>query len=442
MKKKRRDTPAAIVKKTPDRLPDRSERRKARLAKRKAEETKDSEAVFLERMKSYPSGHSPKTLRTRGYYRFAKDYPTTVDAEGFRENLPPARKLPSGRKFIVFLLCAAVFCITCTGIFVGTALSEKPGDTDFTAVPKEQKYDGIHAMRITYEEMLTDSPEEIAALLETEGCNTALFEFKDADGYVLFPVGESRGSSSVKTVENAWETVSALEAADIRTAAYISCFRDSAALADGISMAVRDFDNRESALIDNKDSMWLDPYMPEVTSYLKALIQKAVSGGFSYIVLDNVCFPCDLGLKTAYYSSKDIADHGETSVLLDFIAEALGMTGANQLIVMCDAYGFAVGDGIHNDRYGDALITCGAELFAADARLSYQISNVPDPLGIYTKIESMPTVFMLDVCSNALETVKSNEQTSNARVLACVEYDNGAANDLLAHTGLKDFIIW
>ena len=423
----------------------RMTRREARIAARLSEEQRETREVFRERMKNAPPRVRVRPVRTKGYYRFAKEYPSDVGADGFRENRPPAQRLSKGGRALAALLCLAVFCLGFIATRSAMLISLLPGDTDYLATPADAlAAHGIAAMRFTAEELRDYGAGDFRRTLEEAGCNAALFEFKDADGYLAFPTVLARGSAGEGAVETAWETVAALEESGVRTAAYISCFRDSAAPAEEDDWAVRDFDDPDEPLYDSGGGMWLDPYLPETVAYLSGLIREAVDGGFSYVVLDNVCFPCDLGLRTAYFSGADVADRGENSILLDFLAQALDITGTKQLILLCDVNGLAADAMERDNRYGGSLLTCGAEVFAVDARLSLQPEDEPDPLGIFAYRNDVPTAFILSACAAAYTAAKESEYVGDARVLACVERGNDpvALQELLDHTGLNDYIIW
>ena len=424
----------------------RQTRREAQAAARLTAEEKERRELFRERMKNAPALVRLKTVRTKGYYRFAKEYPSDVGADGYRENRPPARGLSATGRILLALLCVAVFCLAFIGVKAAMLISAAPGDTDYLATASDAvpAAPGLRAMRFTAEDLRGHSAAELKRMLEGFGCNTALFEFKDADGNVVFPTSLALGSAGENAAEGAWETVKELENAGVRTAAYLCCFRDSAATAYDESLAVMDFDDPDEPLTDAAGSRWLDPYLPETAAYLTGLISEAIDGGFSYVVLDDVSFPYDLGLKTAFFSAAGVAERGENSILLDFIAQALGVSGTGQLIVMCDVNGLAAGGMGRDNRYGGSLLTCGAENFAVDARLSLQPKDEPDPLGLNPYRNDVPVAFILSACAKARDAVKETENVGDARLLACVENDGrtAALKELLAHTGLNDYIIW
>ena len=424
----------------------RRTRREAQEAARLSAEEKERRALFHERMKNAPPRVRLKTVRTKGYYRFAKEYPSDVGADGYRENRPPARRLSAAGRCLLALLCVAVFCLAFIAVRAAMLVSAAPGETDYLATGSDAVpvVPGLRALRFSAEDLRGGDTQAMKRTLEQYGCNAAVFELKDPDGNVVFPTELALGAAGENVAETAWDTVAALEQADVRTVAYISCFRDSAATAYDTGLAVMDFDDPDEPLRDPADSLWLDPYRPETAAYLTGLISEAIDGGFSYVVLDNVCFPYDLGLKTAYFSAADVADRGENSILLDFLAQALGVSGTGQLIVMCDVNGLASGEMGRDNRYGGSLLHCGAENFAVDARLSLQPADEPDPLGLFAYKDDVPVAFILSACAEAYNAVKQAENMGAARVLACVENDGrpDAMKELLAHTGLNDYIIW
>ncbi len=484
----------------------RMTRREARIAARLSEEQRERRNVFNERMRNAPRRMRVQTVRTKGYYRFAKEYPADRGADGFRENRPPVRRMSKLAKWLTVLACVAAFCVAFIGTRSAMLISAMPGDTDYMATPTDaMALHGIKALRFTAEELADSSAEQLKRKLDAAGCNVALFEYKNEAGQLAFSstVGETvrddddgfdwfdgydgygyydedgyyqefydeyeeygyydedgdyhlydaydgydeeddGENDGGEEVTGGWKTVGELEEMGIRTAAYISCFRDSAAASENESWAIRDFDEPDEPLYDSDGYLWLDPYQPEVTAYLTGLMQEALNGGFSYVVLDHVSFPYDLGLRTAYFSGADVADQADNSILLDFLAQALNVTGTKQMILMCDVNGLTADAMARDNRYGGSLLTCGAEVFAVDARLSMQPENEPDPLGLFSYKEDVPNAFILSVCSKAYEAAKDSEYVDDARVMVCVENDgnDAALKELLDHTGLEDFIIW
>ena len=423
----------------------RMTRREARIAARLSEEQRETREVFRERMKNAPPRMRLKTVRTKGYYRFAKDYPGGVGVDGYRANKPPVRKLSVRGKLLAAALCVAVFCLGFIVTRSAMMVSFLPGDTDYLAtVSDASAAPGVAALRFTAEDLGEYGPDDLKRMLDRYGCNTALFEFKDPAGYLSFPTELAGGVADDRVVEDAWDTVTALEGMGVRTAAYISCFRDSAAAEEHYDWAVRDFDAPDEPLYDADGAMWLDPYRPETAAYLTGLMQAALDGGFSYVVLDNVSFPYDLGLTTAYYEGADVADKGDNSILLDFLAQALNVTGTRQLILLCDVNGIAAEATNRDNRYGGSLLTCGAEMFAVDTRISLLPETEPDPLGIFAYRDDVPAAFILTACSEAVAAAKASEYVDDARVMVCVENDGDeeGVKELLSHTGLNDFIIW
>lgn len=54
---------------------------------------KNSRADFERKRKTASDEKAPLTSRTRGYYRFSRDYPAVVDENRFRENLKYGEKV-------------------------------------------------------------------------------------------------------------------------------------------------------------------------------------------------------------------------------------------------------------------------------------------------------------------------------------------------------------
>lgn len=418
-------------------------RHKEELARKKAEKEKKNNEYFRKRVRAASSKKAPLTLRTRSYYRFAKEYPNAVDEKGYRENLPPVKKLTPAKKLLVFLLSAAVFCLSFTGVKVGLALSMRDDPALTEGAGSEDGPDGIRVLHFTYNELRTGSAAVLAQLTEENGCSAALFEFKDEKGYVNFDVGSFLGASADRVVPGAWDTVKGLEEAGIRTFAYISCYKDTVAASARPRWAVTDYDHPSVPLTDSTGSAWLDPFNTEVSEYLNGLIEKACQGGFSYVILDNLGKPDGTGLTTPFYPAVNDTGSKINGAVTAFVRAAFKTAGKSSLVLMSDVYGITAGKEDTESRYGGTLLGTAARQFAVDARLSGAGESSYDPDGLYTYIREMPPVFILDSCLNSLHTVKDLENAAEYSLFVCTEKQN--APDLSAFaekTGMRNIIVW
>ena len=98
-------------------LRQRRERALNRQQRRREQQKKgasgERDAVFARRLKKAPSRKAPVTLRTRGYYRFTRDFPGSVDEDGLRENRQ-SKKRTAVRGVLWALALLAVFCVSFT----------------------------------------------------------------------------------------------------------------------------------------------------------------------------------------------------------------------------------------------------------------------------------------------------------------------------------------
>lgn len=404
----------------------RLKRRQEELARRSAEKEKKDIEFFRRRVSDAPDKKALVTKRTKAYYRFAKDYPNEVDSEGYRENRPESGNPGAKKTALAALVCAAVFLLAFTLSLTGVKLSERSAAQTDPGASGDSGPSAVKAYHMTYPELLTGDADGIRAAAEAEGCNTVLIDFKDEDGYVYFETGTVVGASGDRKTASGYKTVKALEESGIRTAAYISCFKDTLAVEGKPDFGVTDYDDPENVLADNNGDKWLDPFNTEVSDYLLNIIKKAAGGGFSYILLDNVCAATELGLKTAFYPSVADADANLNYAFRTFLSKAVGITGAAKLIVMCDAYGFTASDTNTTNRYGGNLLCDNVIHYAVDSRVSYRADTANDPEGLFRYIDEMPSVFVLDSAALAKKGLKENEKTSGADLFVCIEAGDGA----------------
>lgn len=438
----------------------RMKRRQAELAKKSAEEQKRNELYFRRRVRGASDKKAPVTLRTKSYYRFAKDYPGNVDTNGFRENRPVRKKLSLGKKAAVLFVSVLVFCLTYAGAKTGIALSMREGEKSAAAAVNDTGEKELRFLHLSDKELTGKDAEELKALIEESGCNAALIEFKAANGTVYFeeknqqPEQPSENETETLPAEAAvnsaserrWATVAALEAQDIKTAAYISCYKDTDAVKRDPLLAVTDYDDPMTPLPDNDGYYWLDPFAPAVSDYLTGIVGRAAAGGFSYVVLDNLCRPTSLGLKTAFYPAAGDTGEKINYAIRLFIVDACNAAGVDKTVVMCDPYGLSSSVEDVSGRYGGELLTSGAVGFAVDARLSYCRTD-SDPDGIYTYIKEMPVVSVLDSVSAASQAIKAATEagiTTPFRLWACAERGKNAEEirTLLNGSQAEAFILW
>lgn len=436
----------------------RMKRRQEELARRAAEKAKRDELYFRRRVKNASSKKVPFTLRTRSYYRFAKEYPSNVDTNGFRENKPPVKKLTPVKKIILFLVCIVVFAAALIGAKTGLVISMREPENISTGDPiaVSQPLRAYHFAVNEINDITT-----IKNILEVNDCNAAVFEFKNEDGKLNFgalpptrtaepgtelttEIQEETTAAPVTEYDKKWDIIKELESEGVKTVAYISCYKDSAKAVSDPSLAVEDYDSPGTALKDSKGNMWLDPFSPGVTEYLVELMQKAMDGGFSYVLLDNVCRPVNMGLKTAYYPFAGDTGSDFNGALSRFIQAAVNGIGREKVIVMSDPYGFISAKDDVSGRYGGNISDSGAGNYAIDARLSHMQTKGFDPAEIYTYVKEMPLVAVIDSFSLSVDAARDSETPTDAKLWACLEYgeDKATADKILNGSKTDNYILW
>ncbi len=154
-------------------------------------------AIFKRKVREASLQKAPKTLRTKGYYRFTKNYPSEVTPDGFRENTPESKKLSGKQRLVLLVICIAIFCLIFTAVNIGIAISEKNTvtKTEPPVINEEAALKGLH---ITPENLRALSSEEIRQMIISEDCNMAVLEFKDEDGYIYFNTEQSADNPALR----------------------------------------------------------------------------------------------------------------------------------------------------------------------------------------------------------------------------------------------------
>lgn len=402
----------------------RLRRHNEQLAKLYEKKEQSRREFFRRRVIEAPKKKAPETLRTRAYYRFSKEYPPVVSEAGFRENKPPKTKMSHLKRFLLFLACVLVFAAAFTGTSVFRELSLKEPET--AAAPQENAAEPMRARRITAEELREGN---IAELMKQANCSTALFEYKPVSG---FAAGAEQQFSTA---------VSEIKAAGFEAAAYISCFKDTAAAQGDVSMAVTKADKPGEVLFDTASAAWLNPFSEKAVNYLLGVIDSALSAGFTRIVLDNVRFPSDYGMETPYYEGSAAGDSARQNALCGFINSAVSRAGADKITLLCGVYAIAGEKTDPMSCYGGGLLPSSCLSFAVDARPGSQPLSEADPLNICGRIETLPGVFMLDACAVSQKALDGREGTA---LSACFEKETGDAEiqKILGAVGIESYILW
>lgn len=414
-------------------------RQENREKEKRTEEIKRQEA-FKNKLRLADEKKAPLTQRTRGYYRFTRDYPSAVNTEGFRDNTPAKKRITVKRFGIVFL-CLLVFCLGFTLTRAGMLISEDP----VSSAPEISEDNGAladKALHFSYGELAEGDPEKLINALKKKDAQIAVFEFKDEYGYVTFNVGSFLGQSADKRVTAAYDTVKALKNSGYKTAAYISCFKDSVVPQADLTYAVRKNTADGDAWRDNADAGWLNPFSADARNYVLDLISKASAGGFDFIFLDNVCFPTDSGTAQAVFAGESDYSGSRNQLLRSFISDAVNRAGSAKTVLMCKYTAFdPAADENAAPYYGNFLDT-PAGILMADARPSLQAKNITVGNDAFLSAESIPFVFVLSVGEYAENGMEKSGSGSIPAL--CVENSETLSDqlDAAAFTGAGWVLIW
>lgn len=418
----------------PDRKNGRLIRYRQKLEKEQKEREKRRNALFRKRVNSASEKKAPGTVRTKAYYRFSSEYPSTVSPDGFRENVPIKESMSGRTKVIVTLLCVFVFIFTLIALETGILLSRRQPKTEIPdpVIAQEQK---INVCFFSAEDFRRKTASEIEKEIKADGFNAILVEFKSEYGYVYFDTGAAVGASAGRLIENGAEKVKELTEKGIDCFAYISCFKDSVAASSSSGMEV--LTSQGSLFSDSSGAMWLDPYSETAGEYITNIVKGAVDTGFSSVLLDNVCFPYEYLLSAPVYPS---FTDGATKkgAVTEFINNAVKAVGADKVIICCDITGFADISELPNDRYGGTLLSTDCIAFCLDMRKNRQYAEQLENSGMFRYIEEMPLAFILDAGSLA---VKNLGEKKEAYILyAFVDSNEKEAPEYADFAGIKNII--
>lgn len=417
-------------------LQNQIKRRQEKLKKQEEKREKSLNALFRRRVREASEKKAPKTLRTKAYYRFSRDFPAAVTPDGFRENNPEKEKLSFGKKLAVFLCCAAVFILSFTAVKTAVQLSTKPVPEE--AAPSVSTVgESFLALHITAEELASLSSTEIKAKIIGSGCNKAVFEFKSEYGYVYFDVNSFIGGSADKKIADAWDKINELKAEGISCAAYISCFKDTVAASSLKGMEIKDNDG--NAFLDNNGFSWLNPFSDKSMNYIHETIRKALDGGFDKVILDNICFPSEYSSVTPVIGD-NADDTSKNMMLRRFIDYTIEEFGNNSVIIMSTVSGFSQTGDAPGEKYGGTLMKTYSISHAVDLRINHQDTEIINDSQLFGYINEMPDVFILDAGDEAVKKLRENKEATN--IYAVVDLTHENAQELLSSVNIQNIIFW
>lgn len=411
-------------------------RRQEKLKKEAEKKEKKRNALFRRRVREASEKKAPKTLRTRAYYRFSKDYPNDITPDGFRKNDPQKETLSAAKKLAVFACCIAAFLLAFIGVETAIELSLRD-IPDNTAVAPEAADEISYSIHLTPDEFSMTSAEELITTARDNNYSSYLIELKNEQGYVFFD-SVAATAAALNPSWEAYKKIEMLESNGISCIAYISCFKDTVAASSDSGMEVRS--GSEGTFFDEDSSAWLDPFSEEAKQYILDLIKEAFDGGFSYILLDNICFPTKFTAEEPVYKADASSADTKNNVLINFINEAVKIAGEDKIITMCDTYGFYRNDDMPNEKYGKNLLGSDCIMYASDLRLTKQDPALTENTALFNYVDDMPMVFILDAAAIASDSLASEKEASN--IFAVIEREPAEASDFAMHSGVNNIILW
>jgi len=384
-------------------------------------EKKKETILFNDKVKSYTDNKAPETLRTKSYYRYAKKYPAVVDTEGFREN---EKQIPAGKSLrvtITALVCILVFL--CSMFLTKTAVilsKMTPENNNSDVIISEDLY----MMRI--ENGLSES--ELDSVLDsmiTCGVNCVVVEIKKPDGTIPYEPDGKKLATLLDTIA----------AKHLFSAAFISCYRDTAHAFENTDQAVMKETDGERSLLYNSDGFaYLNPFSDEATEYINDIIRKTAEAGFTYIILDDITLPVNTGNSVPVYPGYDGQVNELNAILKKRLNFFLKTAGAEKVILATDVYGFYETDSVTGTRYEGTLSSVSCYNRAVDVRISTQNTEGKDPLAIMPYIANLPSVFILEASSQAAAAT-----SDSIKLFAICDSEEDA--EYAEASGIKNLII-
>ncbi len=392
-----------------------------RREKEKKDVNNERNAVFVKKMRGASARKAPFTLRTKGYYRFSRDYPADVDGDGLRENAEQ-KKHARRRGILMAAVLVLVFCASFiaakTAWYISTAAPRQiPSETD--APVSSPTKAGVRFAGALNDE---DTAAQTLQALQAANADIAVLDLKDDSGAVF---------------DNT-ELVSALHSEGRKAAAYICCFRDPAAAAADNTMAIRSNAEEDSLWKDNAGISWLNPFSAAAREYLLTLVTNAADSGYDYILLDSVCFPSDAGSSVANYPGENEFTGTRNQLLRGFVNDAVVKAGTAKTILMCRFAAFDPDAPADKAPYYGNLLGTSAGTLCADARLSVQPKNVTVGETEFNEPSGIPFAFTLAVGEFMINNAGGTD------VILCLDAAESPEETVKAalYAGAGGYILW
>ncbi len=408
-------------------------RQRETLERERIKTEKSRNALFKKRVNTASEQKVPKTVRTKAYYRFSKNYPSVVDPEGYRENTAEKDKFSVKGRIILSLSCVVIFVVSLFAVQTGVELSKKSRIPTGT-VPEEESYQPLKAERISPAFFANSTAEEIRARISG---NAILIDIKDEEGTVFLKENTYSSAKDGKTASELNEKLTELKQIHgIDSIAYISCFKDSSKPYEYTGMEI--MTSLGEFFIDSGRSLWLNPFSELSQDYILSIIKNAADCGFTYILLDYVCFPTEFSVSAPYYG--DNSDNtARNQALLSFINKAVNTAGADKLILCCDITAFSSISELPNEKYGGTLLSSDCYSYCLDLRTAEQptaqLKNSED----FSYIEEMPLAFVLDAGILAKESIGKAKE--GYVLFALSDSKDTRITDYINHSGIENIII-
>ena len=415
-------------------------RRQAIKDKQKQNAELDRRAVYRRKLKTASAKRAPKTLRTKGYYRFSREYPGNVDPSGFRENTVGKKTLRRRRRLTVLasvLAFCLAFVVTKTCIYTSRSAPETTAPAASVTDSRKLAFKALH---ISYEDLRDLSGEALAAQVGDAKCSAAVLEMKDPGGNVMFESAETAGTDADRHIPALEEKLKALKNAGLSTIAAVSCFSDTEAALANPDMSVRVGEADGIVWLDNDARAWLNPFSEDARAYVLALVSEMASLGFDSVLLDNVCFSTEAGNGSPFYAGEGLYNGTRNQILRTFISDAVQACAGAQVLLMGNVAAFSEESDADNVRYDGNFLRIPAASLCLDARVSRQERQVTVGTETFRDIGSMADIFILSAAGYAVNAVK--ESGVSNPVTVCIDRPEDLAAAGADLSGVEGLIIW
>lgn len=217
--------------------------------------------------------------------------------------------------------------------------SEEPEDPSPPSLPKPEAVRGIYITGPVAGDSYLDT---LITLIDETELNAVVIDVKNDEGRLTYRPGPDTAveiGACVGYIQDLPGLVAKLKDHQIYTIARIAAFKDPVLAKARPELALR-YKNG-SPVAEGGGPAWVNPYEPQVWSYLEEIALDAAEAGFDEVQFDYVRFPTGRSMDQVDYGPS-AGDRSKSDAIAGFLESAAASLHAQQVLVSADVFGTVI----------------------------------------------------------------------------------------------------